>query len=244
MEKEKEVLQPIATTLYNDRVNSVLGQLGDQIGKRVGGGRVQMGIVSFGDLAETIIKNNKGDGNSGFDKQAKKPWQGKSSVLARVFAEYGWPAFERAILIGVVRKWMVDAADGFIPLACGSIDIEAGLNIEADLHKECLVSGIPGDTDPTFAEAISKKVGITTEYGNGDSIEVVAPFYTPGLWQEVRDTEFGRPAGVIIVTPTLTLYCEGMTVNNLHSASLELLSVKTVEAIKIAKQLCRECAVK
>jgi hypothetical protein len=234
-----DILHPITNTLYSDKVNGVLGQVGDMIGKRIGGGRAQFGLMTFADVADVIVRNAKGD--TGFDKQAKKPWQGKSAALKRVFAEYGWPAFEKAILIGVVRKWIVDEADGFIPLACGSIDIEAGLNILADLHKECLVSGIPSDPDPVFAEAISKKVGVTTEYGNGDSFEIVVPQYTAGIWEEIRDTEFGRPAGAIIVTPHLTLYCEGMTVNNLWSAPTELLSVKTVEAIKIAKQLCREC---
>lgn len=236
-----EVLQPINTTVYSDRVNSMVGQLSDMLGKRVGGGRVQMGLATFNQLAETIITNAKGDGQSGFDKQAKKPWQGKETALQRVFSEYGWSTFERAVIIGVVRKWNVDAADGFIPLACGSIDIEAGLNIEADLHKECLVSGIPSEPDNTFADAVSKKVGLATEYGNGDSIELIVPLYTPGLWQEVKDTEFGRPAGVIIVTPTVALYCERMTVNKLDTAPQNLLSIKAVEAIKIAKQLCREC---
>ena len=166
-------------------------------------------------------------------------------ALHRVFAEYGWSIFDRAILIAVIRKWMVDPKDGFIPLSCGSIDIEAGLNIVADLHKECVVSGDPGEPNPFFSEAVSKKVGITTEYGNlGDSLEFVVPLYTPGIWRSIEDTEFGRKTGIVIVTPTLELYCEGLDVNGLQPVSERLLSVKVVESIKIAKQICRECDIR
>lgn len=234
-----EILNPITETVYSDRVNSVAGQLADIIGKRVGGGRVQLGLATFEELASTLIKSEKG-----YDKKAKAEWNGYTAALRRIFAEYGWSMFNSAILIAVIRKWAVDPTDGFIPLACGSIDIEAGLNIVADLHKECLVSGEPCEPDEIFSKAVSKKVGITTEYGNlGDSIEFVVPMYTPGIWCEVRDTEFGRKTGVIIITPTLELYCEGMEIGGLQPLPEKMLSVKAVEAIKIAKQLCRECCV-
>ena len=235
-----EILQPIRNTSYDDRVNSVAGQLTDMIGKRVGGGRVQFGLSAFEDLAETFIEIEKG-----YDKQNKSDWGGQSVALLRVFAEYGWPTFDHAILIAVIRKWMVDPKDGFIPLSCGSIDIEAGLNIVADLHKECVVSGEPGEPNLFFSEAVSKKVGITTEYGNlGDSLEFVVPLYTPGIWRTIEDTEFGRKTGIIIVTPILELYCEGLKINGLQPLPGRMLSVKVVEAIKIAKQLCWECDVK
>lgn len=232
-----EILNPITDTAYSDRVNSVAGQLADMLGKRVGGGRVQLGLVTFEDFARTIIKSKKG-----YDKKAKSEWIGQSIALRRIFAEYGWALFDKAILIAVVRKWAVDPTDGFIPLACGSMDIEAGLNIVADLHKECVVSGEPVDPDPIFAKAISEKVGITTEYGNlGDSLELVVPLYTPGIWRSISDTEFGRKTGAIIITPTLELYCEGMNINGLQPVQDKLLSGKVVEAMKIAKQLCAEC---
>lgn len=220
-------LYPISDTIYNDRVNSVAGQLGDMIGKRVGGGRVQLGLTDFNQLASTLIKNE-----NGFDKQAKQRWEYKSFALERIFKEYSWPKFDAAILIAVA-------------LACGSIDIEAGLNIETDpdkVHKECQIYGDPVDTTvkTVLAEAIEKTVGLATEYGNGNSIEFVVPFYTPGIWREIKDTEFGRKTGVIIVTQNLEIYCEGLDINGIQSLPERLLSVKTVEAIKIAKQLCRE----
>ncbi len=234
-----ERLEPNLKTVYSDRVNSVAGQLGDFTNKRVGGGRVQVGITRFADFADTVIHSQ-----SGFDKREKAEWNDKIVALSRIFVEYGWPEFQEAITIAVIRKWSVDPKDGFIPLAPGSIDIEAGLNIIADLHKEAVIDGIPAEglCDSGFAEAVSQKMGITTEYGNGDSIELVVPFYTPGIWKKVEDTEFGRRTGIIIVTPVLTLYCEGMNINSLQEPPYELLSVKTLEAIKIARQLCRECS--
>jgi hypothetical protein len=236
-----ERLEPEPETAYSDRINSVAGQLGDLSNKRVGGGRVQMGITTFTHFADAIIPSK-----SGYDKQKKSGWKDKNDALARIFLEYGWPDFQEAVIIAVIRKHSVDPKDGFIPLAPGSIDIEAGLNIVADLHKEAVISGIPQEslTDTGFATAISQKIGITTEYGNGDSIELVVPFYTRGRWQKVEDTEFGRRTGVIIVTPVLTLYCEGMDINSLQKPPYDLLSVKTIEAIKIARQLCRECNIR
>ena len=234
-------LEPIHKTPYDDRVNSVMGQVADLVGKRIGGGRVKMGIMTLADLADTIVPIE-----NGFDKQRKSEWGHKTDALLAIFSQYGWSAFEKAIVIAVIRKWSVDPKDGFIPLAPGTIDIEAGLNIIADLHKEAVVNGFPDEKSFSneFAQAIAKKVGITTEYGNGDSIEFVVPFYTPGTWQGVKDTEFHRRTAIIIVTPVLTLYCEGMDVNSLQEPPYELLSVKTVEAIKIARQLCRECQIR
>jgi len=232
-------LQPLQATIYSDRTNSVAGQLADMVRKRVGGGRVQLGLTTFDELARVLIKNE-----GGYDKQDRMSWGGQPAALQRIFAEYGWPIFGRAILIAVVRKWMVDPVDGFIPLGPGSLDVEAGLNIEADLHKEAIVWGTPGKPDTAFAEAVAKKVGLVTEYGNGDSLEFVVPFYTPGVWAEIRDTEFGRRTGVVVVTPELELYCEGLDINGLQPVPEKLLSAKVVEAIKIAKQLCRECCVK
>ncbi|EKD32884.1 MAG: hypothetical protein ACD_76C00123G0004 [uncultured bacterium] len=234
-----EPLHPISQTRYSDRVNSIVGSVGDMVGKRVGGGRAQYGSATFEELAQMIISSE-----TGFDKQSKSPWNERRSALVRIFQEYGWPMFSRAVLIAVVRKWAIDPKDGFIPLFPGSIDIEAGLNILEKLHTECVVSGVPGEVDQEFADAICEKVGLASEYGNGDSIEIVVPLYTPGHWQEVVDTEFGRPTGIIIVTPTLELYCEGMSVNNLGEVPWKRLSVKTKEAVNIAHQLCRECNIK
>jgi hypothetical protein len=231
------ILQPIHKTRYDDRVNGVAGQLGDMTGKRVGGGRVQLGLISFAQLAGVLIANDQG-----FDKQSKKPWSEKEAILGRLFAEYGWARFGTAIVIAVVRKAMVDPKDGFVPLAPGSIDIEAGLNIEADLHKECVISGTPTKPNEKFGEVIAQMVGLTTEYGNGNSLELVVPFYTPGIWEQIKDTEFDRPTGAVIVTPTSTLYCEGLTVNGLQHAPWGLFSVKTVEAIKIARHVYRACS--
>lgn len=239
-----EKLEPIGATIYTDRINSIIGQLGDMTKKRVGGGRAQFGITTFPELAATILTNEKG-----FDKQKKAEWNGKELALQRIFKERNWPTFEKAIIIAVIRKWNVDRKDGFIPLAPGTIDIEASLTMEDIIHKEALVFGEPrqSDNDEHFAKAISEIIGLTTEYGNGNSIEIVVPMFTPGIWQKVEDIEFGRPAGVIIVTPFLTLYCEGMEgmdINNLQDIPNKLLSVKAVEAIKIAKHLCEKCNIK
>jgi len=233
-------LQPIDKTLYNDTVNSVMGQVGDEVKKRIGGGRVQMGIMTFANLADVIVPVKEG-----YHKQKKSKWEKKTDALLAIFSQYGWPVFDKAVVIAVIRKWSIDPKGGFIPLAPGTMDIEAGLDIRDALHKEAVINGLPDEESfsSEFAQAITEKVGITTEYGNGDSIEFVVPFYTPGIWQEVEDNEFHRRTAIIIVTPVLILYCEGMSVNSLQEPPHELLSVKTVEAIKIAQQLCRECKI-
>lgn len=241
MNKELKRLKPIGSTIYNDRVNSIVGQLGDMTEKRVGGGRAQFGYTTFAELATTIVSCEKG-----FDKQKRVEWSGKEHALRRIFSERGWPTFDKAILIAVIRKYNEDPKDGFIPLAPGTIDIEASLTMEDIVHKEALVFGEPrpSNNDENLAKAISEIIGLTTEYGNGNSIEIVVPMLTPGIWQKVEDIEFGRPAGAIVASPYLTLYCEGMDINNLQTAPRELLSVKAVEAIKIAKHLCKKCDIK
>lgn len=252
MEKKINVLKPVEpkNTIFSATALENLKNTAGLIAKRVGGGPVQVGTMSFKDMAEIMISSA-----SGFDSKNRKGWENKEDALRRIFGEYGYPIFDNAILLAVVRKYMVDPKDGFISLAPGTIDIEATFVPNKELHRELQVLGIPGNTDPEFAKAIMNLISITSEYGNkGDSIEFVVPLYTPGIWHCVKDVEkakdgrlLDRKTGVIIVTPYLVLYSEckdgdgKLTINNLQPVPDKLLSVKAIEAIKIAKQLCKEC---
>lgn len=235
--KKMLALLPINFTSFTERIQSALGVLADLVAKRVGGGRVQMGLMTFLALAKSLIPNE-----SGYDKQSKTDWVGQDNALKLLFGRRGWPLFDRAVVIAVIHKWAVDPKGGFIPLDPNSIDIEAKLSAEVgDLQKECVIYGTSGEPDASFAEKIAAKIGITTEYGNGDSIELVVPFYSPGDWKRIADNGLERRTGIIIVTPALVLYCEEMNICGIQRVPWELMSCKVLEAIKIAQQLCREC---
>lgn len=252
MNEKIQELKPVLNTAFDNKTLESLKQTAALLGKRVGGGPVQVGIMSFKDMAEIMI-----NAKSGFDSKNRKNWENKEDALRRIFGEYSYPIFDNAdnaILLAVVRKYMVDPEDGFISLAPGTIDIEATFIPGKELHRELQVLGIPGNADPEFAKAIMNLVGITSEYGNkGDSMEFVVPLYTPGIWHCIKDVEkakderlLNRKTGVIIMTPYLALYSEckedgKLTINNLQPVPDKLLSVKTREAIKAMREVYKEC---
>lgn len=248
MNKEINVLKPVElkNTIFSATTLENLKNTAGLIAKRVGGGPVQVGRMSFKDMAEIMISSA-----SGFDSKNRKNWENKEDALRRIFEEFGYPVFKDAIVLAVVEKYAVDPT-GFIPLAPRSIDIEAAYAPGKELHREIEISGIPKPIDETFINAISQKIGITTEYGNkGDSMEFVAFINTPGVWTHIKDIEvvkdqsLNRKTGMIIVTQYLTLYCvcapDGqININGLQSAPEKLLSVKTQEAIKVMKAVYKE----
>ena len=198
--------------------------------------------MSFDEIAFAIISADKG-----FDKQSKTNWNSPEIALERVFREYDWAKFHAAIVIAGVRKYVVDPNDGFIPLAPGSIDVEAALEFNPK-HRELQPYGrvthrihFQGLSEMIQRE-LDKRIGFATEYGNGeDSLEVVIPLHTPGVWEKIEDTQFDRPTGMVIVTPHITLWCEDMSINNLIDMPTKMMSVKMLEAIKIARHLCNIC---
>ena len=210
--------------------------------KRAGGGSVQIGPMSFEAIASAIVPVS-----SGFDKQSGAKWEDPAFVLSRVMTEYGWTLFDSAIVIAGVRKYVVDPSDGFLPLAPGSIDIEAALEFNPE-HRELQIYGDHHSHSPLFRETVNEITGLATEYGNGpNSLEGIIPLYTPGAWRRIIDTQLDangnkldRPTGMAIITPYTKLWCEGMSVNNLRGMPMDMASVKMLEAIKIAKHLCKE----
>lgn len=144
-------------------------------------------------------------------------------------------------MLAGVRKYVVDPKDGFIPLAPGSIDIEAALKLDKpNEHRELQIFGdIRKETGAFKLSGIDSIIGFATEYGNGpDSLETIIPVLTRGIWEKIMDTQFSRPTGIVIVTPYITLWCEDMSINNLINMPTEIMSVKMREAIKIAEHLC------
>jgi len=234
-------LNPVRRTGYNHSMESLTGQLGDLTHKRVAGGRAQFGLMGFEDIADAIIPVTEG-----FDKQKKSPYKGKGYVLERVLkGEHGIPLFDKAVLIAGIRKYAQDPKDGFLPLGPGSTDIEAGLQPDGPwVHRELQIYGIPEEPNEDFLNLITSKTGLATDYGNlGDSIEIVVPMYTPGKWREIKDLEFARPAGMVIVTPYCTLWSEGLSINNTYEG-LRYPSGKIQDAINIARQVSRELGLK
>jgi hypothetical protein len=227
-----------------------MNKTAEMIGRRLGGGPVQVGTISFADLANVLVS-----ANSGYDSKHSKSWEGKKYALERFLKEYNYPVFNEAIIFAVVRKYAEDA--GFLPLALASIDIEAVFKPGSELHREIEISGMPGPVNKVFMAAISKKVGITTENGNrGDSMEFVVFLNTAGIWTHVRDIEktknqkpMNRKTGIVIITSSLTLYAESgeggmLTINNLQPIPNKLLSVKTREAIKNMRAVYEELGMK
>lgn len=240
-------LQTLPGREFTPEMQKVFEDLKQVTGKRVGGGRVQMNVVSVKDLAEVFVP-----GDSGFCKLLGKPWKGKLFGLESKFQEAGWPMPAKAVLIALIDKYAVDPVDYFIPLSPGTDDIEAGLKNPC-FHQELAISGVPGDPDPAFVEAINTHgmFGIAEEFHNlGPSLELVLPVYTPGIWQRVEDTQkrndegktpMNRDTLVLVITPYLELACPGnnMSVNKLNRVPADSLSVKALKAIDLAKQFLR-----
>lgn len=219
--------------VFDDRLKSRIDVLAEQIGKRVGGGRAQMNITTFEGLAVMIVPLA-----TGIDKQSKSEYDWRSYVLGRAFNEYGWTTVEKFVIIAAVQKYIQDPKDGFIPLSPGSIDIEAGMDMEAIYgHRELVIHGESAHPHLEFLQEINSRIGFATEYGNGpDSLEIIIPVYTPGKWQRIEDIEFGRETGIVIVSPYDTLWCRGLDINNLELLPLRA-SVKLQEAVKIARHV-------
>jgi len=230
--------------IFSKSVKSQLEILAEMTHKRVGGGRVQMNVMSWEAIARTIVPLPP-QGKPGFDQQGNIEWVQPEFALSRIFREYGWPEFEEAVVFAAVKRHSVVPKNALIPLAPGLLDIEAGMKIEAIYgHREIDVYGFPGEPDPVFKEKISGIIGLTTEYGNGpDSIEVVIPVYTPGTWTRIEDFELGRKTGIAIVTPFLALWCKEMSIDSLIEIPWSIVSDKVKEAVKIAKYLNRLCEV-
>ncbi|MCK5466709.1 hypothetical protein KAI56_04435 [Candidatus Parcubacteria bacterium] len=227
--KELQILEPEARNIPDI---SAMNTFAEMLGKRSpSGGFVQVGVMSFLEIAESIVPCD-----SGFDKQIGVKYDGQDFVLSRIFEERGWPLFRNAIVLAGVRKYNVDPKDGFIPLAPDSIDIEAAIKLslthrEVQVLGEKRVSGMPIDLT-----GIDSKIGVATEYGNGQpSFELIFPIKTKGIWKEIVDIQFNRPTGMVIITPYITLWCECMSINNLSTMPMNIVSVKMFEAIKIAK---------
>jgi hypothetical protein len=240
-------IEPLRTEkgIFSEPVKTQLEILAEMTHKRVGGGRVQMNVMSWEAIAKTIIPLPS-QGKPGFDQQSNTEWTRPEFALSRIFREYGWPEFERAVVFAVVRRHSVVPKINLIPLAPGLLDIEAGMKIEAIYgHREVDVYGFPGEPDPVFKEKIYGIIGLATEYGNGpDSLEVVIPVYTPGTWTRIEDFELGRKTGIAMVTSLISLWCEGMSISSLTEMAWPVVSDKVREAVKIAKHLNRLCAIK
>lgn len=205
------------------------------MGKRSGGGSVQVGLMFLGEIANTIVPCN-----SGFDKKSANKYNSQLFVLSRFFEEHGWPLLNKAIVLAGVRKYVIDPEDGFIPLAPGTIDIEAALEMNPE-HRELQIFGDMRKKMEVPLELydLNSIIGFATEYGNGqDSLETILPIFTPGIWKEIKDIQFNRPTGMVIVTPYITLWCENMSINNLVEVPMNLVSVKMLETIKIVKHFC------
>lgn len=217
-------------------LSSEIKDFAEVVGKRTGGGSAQIGVMSLEEIASTIVPVS-----SGFDKQGNTTWEGPTFALLRVMREYGWTPFDQAIIIADVQKYAVDLSDGFIPLAPKSIDVEANIEFSSE-HRELQIYGDRCSPHLLLQKAVHEIVGFATEYGNGqDSLEVVIPLYTSGVWKRIEDIQFNRSTGMVIVTPYITLWCEDMSINKLTDMPTEVSSVKTLEAIKIAKHLCSIC---
>ncbi|MCK4592527.1 hypothetical protein KAT63_03780 [Candidatus Parcubacteria bacterium] len=209
----------------------------EMIGKRSGGGSVRIGRMTFEEISDVTIKCKKA-----FDKKNEIVLNGKNSILLRIFQERGWPAFDQAIVIAGVRKFNVDQEDeiGFISLGCGSIDVEAAIELNIE-HRELELETRLRNKEEKLPElhGLISKIGLSTEFGNGpDSLETTLLLWEPEIWENIKDIQFNRPAGIVIVTPYITLWCEGMSINNLIEMPDYMASVKMAEAIKIGKNLC------
>ena len=210
-------------------------EFAEKSAKRPAGGSAQIGRMSFREISDEIIECKKA-----YDKRSNTILNGKDTILLRVFQERGWPVFDQAIVIAGARKFNVDQKDeiGFIPLGCGTIDTEAAIELNAE-YRELELETKPREEELPELRGLSSKIGFSTEYGNGhDSLETTLLLSEPKIWTEVRDIKFGRPAGMVIVTPYITLWCEDMSINSLINMPDYMTSVKMLEAIKIAKHLC------
>lgn len=232
-ETKQQILEPESINMPDI---SAMSALAKTIEKRPpAGGLAQFGAMTFKEIAHSIVPCNKG-----FDKQSGGTYQDEADPLVRIFRERGWPEFDRAIVIAGVRKYHIDPKDGFIPYAPGSIDIEAAVNFDPK-HRELQLFGKKrGNNDGILSCLFGLRyiTGIATEYGNGEnSLEIIVPVETEGVWEKIDDLQFKRPTGMVIVTPYLTLWCENMSVNNLIKMPDAIVSVKMFETIKIAKYL-------
>jgi len=217
---------------------SDIKEFAEKSGKRTGGGSVPIGIMSFEEIADVIVPCERG-----FDKKSGVEYNSKSFVLSRIFEERGWPPFDKAIVLAGMRKYVVDPEDGFVPYAPGTIDIEAAIGLNPE-HRELKLEIDPRTGTENFPRlhGLKSKIGYSTEYGNGpDSIEMILPNDEPGIWRKIKDIQFNRPTGMVIVTPYIRLWCEGMSINNLINMPPEMYSVKMLETIKIAKHSCEIC---
>lgn len=223
-------LKPLENEGFSTETKQQLEEIAKMQNKRLGGGSVQMNIIAFEQLAKIIVPVNKG-----YDKQSGKDYSTKQYVLRRVFSELGWPEFDKAVILAVVRR-DAQGSDGFIPFCPGMLDIEAGQILESgEGHREIIISGRTESPDEEFQRVLSQiRFGLAQEHQNG-SLEVIIPRYTPGLWQKIEDFELGRKTGIVIVTSHVTLYCEGLMVNNL--VEMPKATVKVTEAISIARSL-------
>ena len=231
---DKQILKPETREMPDLNTTKAFAE---EIEKRSGGGIVQTGLMSLDEIADVIVPCKKG-----YDKLSGSTPNNPISFLYRIFTERGWPMFEHAIVLAGVRKYNIDPSNGFVPFAPGTIDIEAAPKLDYK-HNELKILGKERESTGKLTRTsglvrMRYIVGLATEYGNGkDSLETVIPVFTPGIWEEIKDIQFDRPTGMVIVTQHITLWCEGMSINNLMNMPMDISSVKMLEAIKIMKYL-------
>lgn len=230
-----QILQPTEIAIPEDQVMAIRREL-EESGKRIGGGIVKFGEITFSELAFSIVPCQKG-----FDSRKKQEWESPEEALQNEFEDFRRVPFEKAIVLAVVKRLSVDPQDGYRPLAPNKWDIEAAFKPnEVYGHQEISVYGQLRESPVSLPISIPS-YGLASEFGNiGDSIEFIFPTWVDGIWGKIVDNQRGRETAIIIVTPHDTLLCERMSINFLREWITNEGTVKTRTAIEMAENVCRE----
>lgn len=230
-----QILQSTKIAIPKNQVMAIRREL-EESGKRIGGGVVKFGEITFSELASLIVPCQKG-----FNSRKQREWNSPEEVLQDEFEEFRRVPFKKAIVLAVAKRLSVDPQDGYRPLAPNEWDIEAAFKPnEVYGHQEISVYGrlrkspvSPSLSIPSYA--------LASEFGNlGNSIEFIFPTWVDGIWGKIVDNQRGRETAMIIVTPHNTLLCERMSINFLRGWITSEGTVKTRTAIEMAENVCRE----
>jgi len=221
-------IKPIPREDYPNPLVDNYAQAAKLLNKRLGGGIVPVGLMRLEDIAEVIVP-----GVSGFDARSKKSYTSKSDVFLRKLEYEGIAPFEKAVVIGAVKKYMQDPQDYFMPLDPNTIDEPAAFNPkQTPDHKEIEIFGMQEPPNADFQKLLYSPDWVTGCFqfrNNGNSLEMVVPKYYPGKWMQVVDcqtrkdgTRMDRQAGMYILTryhhgnPTNALFALTGDINYTH----------------------------
>ena len=227
----QQILQPTEIAMSKSQILALIEAL-EVTGKRVGGGPVKFGSVTFSEWASSIVPCQRG-----FGKRSNKEWTSPEEALQIIFEDRRWMLFKKAIVIATVKRNAINPKDGCAPLAPGLYDTESTFDSKKIYeHQEIAIYGQPRESGVSFS---LPNHGIASEFGNlDDSIEIILPTSVSGDWEKLIDIQQGRETATIIITPHDTLLCGG-SVNSLREWLPGEGTVKIKTAIEMAKNICR-----